>query len=1279
MADKDCLNTGSGYGAEPHKDEPKKEHQEVTLPVTNAAKESASVDITTNSSHKNEQVLTPEQGPGKESIKVENIEGVAKKTEAEIKEPLERSNKTVTEIEQTQQTSGKQEKIEEIPGAYLWKQLLDINIHERTSSKEQQPINTLEHGAKTEHVIESSATKESKIDSPINIDANLQKASVDVNPKGKLNKSEINIAEPPGGENKTQQNISIPRSENDKQLLDLQDAPAGTNKTETNFIPPEHDFKGTKDIVAYAHLPKNFIDIYTPGHDSKIDKSIKETDKHKSKEEINIPELQHLAKSLKDVLPPELQKNKEDVEISWNQVVENIKDEVANQKVLDIKQFSRSKIRELYGDVSERPELYSTNAKPEEKTIKLGHRNLEADQNYIRNNPVNDNSSIKPSSFEDIIALVVADIAEKVRISKQDKNIADAVFEIPSNVDNYLSDTFHDSDKLIKSDNLNVINASISDRAFLRGSQHFSETISPEDISQSVTVSGTSVGSNNRIGLVEIGSPAKNTNELSYNFNPRIAEKQNINTIIPEYKEQISVVTVRPLPFDASGRISLTGVTAGAGARNSQNHFDLSDARLIKPESQTVSYNFSPLIDNIAGTNKPGTQQSAGMMSAAGHAKGDSIEPMAPIDRTIHKEAITPGININSLNNSMQSDAGLVKGTANDPRVQYNILRDPALYRPTITTFSENESLNMITDSDVIKSNSPDIANVVVGVDAAGNQIIETPFNRPADRYAPNTAELSVPMQSSAAEVKGTQGAPRLMVNIKTYSEAPERQFDKLGRAYEFNPGDFIAPVAYLRPGSVGALNISQKSGLSKDAPDNQIDVTDSVDRDFDDRRTVNGMVRQVLAERGMGFEKKLPLDLHLSDIPGFESIGQAARTLGIDPKKLNSLPEEMRINVGPFNLGQEMPYYDLYFTANRLSRPLGPRGAVSNWAKTKARKILKMDGTEVEVTPGQVPKTSSDTLHTVKPVVIITPNKKTLRGYGYLEVFSKGNVNNSGEPLNMAEEGGYGSGKNSIYRPPKPGARATRYGQETLSIPSRIPFQFKPEISGDSKSANWSALQILGRSNSLYTYTGSQNRSLQINLTYAVLEPPVTTNNPTEIIATTISDLAKSTIRKGAMNVPSAAVSTLGQLKAKEYQGMEDLVGWDEDTVYWIANTLRGLVVPQYHRSDNTAPPVVRLHYGHYFKKRVSWKDKNGQIVQKDDIDPLFIVTQVSLAHEGQINPETKRNQKLTISLNMIEVDEDIFTYEGFRDLSGYIPLQPQPGQSATLKQSIIDKIRPF
>ncbi len=52
------------------------------------------------------------------------------------------------------------------------------------------------------------------------------------------------------------------------------------------------------------------------------------------------------------------------------------------------------------------------------------------------------------------------------------------------------------------------------------------------------------------------------------------------------------------------------------------------------------------------------------------------------------------------------------------------------------------------------------------------------------------------------------------------------------------------------------------------------------------------------------------------------------------------------------------------------------------------------------------------------------------------------------------------------------------------------IPFQFTPELSGESRSANWSTHTALGRTNDYFIWSNTASRTMQLRTSYAVIAP---------------------------------------------------------------------------------------------------------------------------------------------------------------------------------------------
>jgi len=52
------------------------------------------------------------------------------------------------------------------------------------------------------------------------------------------------------------------------------------------------------------------------------------------------------------------------------------------------------------------------------------------------------------------------------------------------------------------------------------------------------------------------------------------------------------------------------------------------------------------------------------------------------------------------------------------------------------------------------------------------------------------------------------------------------------------------------------------------------------------------------------------------------------------------------------------------------------------------------------------------------------------------------------------------------------------------------IPFQFSPELTGESRSANWSSHTALGRTNDYFIWSNTSSRTMQLRATYAIIAP---------------------------------------------------------------------------------------------------------------------------------------------------------------------------------------------
>ncbi len=135
------------------------------------------------------------------------------------------------------------------------------------------------------------------------------------------------------------------------------------------------------------------------------------------------------------------------------------------------------------------------------------------------------------------------------------------------------------------------------------------------------------------------------------------------------------------------------------------------------------------------------------------------------------------------------------------------------------------------------------------------------------------------------------------------------------------------------------------------------------------------------------------------------------------------------------------------------------------------------------------------------------------------------------------------------------------------------IPFQFNPEISGESRSANWNSVTAFGRTHEHFVYSNSGSRGIQFKTTYAITD---FTDNE---IFDKFGDAKKS--EKDQKEAGIERNNEIGWQK-----------GWTEDYVLMILNMYRSLTQPVNAYSTVT-PPIVCIEFGKLFGTYARTADK--------------------------------------------------------------------------------------
>lgn len=206
------------------------------------------------------------------------------------------------------------------------------------------------------------------------------------------------------------------------------------------------------------------------------------------------------------------------------------------------------------------------------------------------------------------------------------------------------------------------------------------------------------------------------------------------------------------------------------------------------------------------------------------------------------------------------------------------------------------------------------------------------------------------------------------------------------------------------------------------------------------------------------------------------------------------------------------------------------------------------------------------------------------------------------------------------------------------------IPFQFEPEISNDSKSADYSQVSTLGRSQSAQVYRKSTERTITLTLNYLVTGPS-----------------QDSEYERNAQGL---------SYRSKSAQGMEL---WTEEYIYaYIIRNLRNLVLPNL-RDDTRfrlAPPIVQVWYGGidpttasstgyetdpnnsrgneiYPTFRTNWHTSDGQ---QKTFRSLWVTKDVSIEYKaGKVNTNTRNNLWVTATIQLTEIAPSVVANEVF------------------------------
>lgn len=1225
-------------------DNNRKEEQNISVPDTGAAKDPAKADIPADGSHKRtDSVSIPDRKNQKQDTNVSNALSDTAKSEERIDFMPDGSEKKEKEIEQFPPTPSKQEVNANPPLDYIWKQMQRINVDHEAASKTEENLPESRHLAKSEQQLDSFTESGSKQEQNIEIDQNGEKSELAVSPESQNEKQQQDIEEaridtekqeqdivPHDIDPDAKQEVSVEETvlDNEKSLTAIEEATIDTAKQEQDIVTDDRQFKNQQDIIPLSFQRKEEVSVDEQEHHQKTEQDVEQQTIGTFKTEQNIDEeVTQLAKQFRDIIPPGLQVSKDGTEINFESIIQGVKDAVSNQKVIDIPVFISNKVQEIYGEAAAN-QPQSVNAKTENRVVNISSRDVDIDA--INRNNLTPGPSIKAQrdiqtesvepvkmTPDQVIASIVAEVSKKIQNRQQAQaDFGPLARDLSGKAGSSLRETLDDS-----------LPEYVEQEAVEPGNLFETDKITREPTFE------VSASINREISMASNRTNVPPADRQIIGSGPNIKGEPLVVDILDRTNATPADIA---FPFnDVGDRIDIQGTAVENRAVHAQNNlFSLGEAAKGKPtidSERAIAYNILDINSPIAAIQRERNfnKTAADYVKATrGSMSGTELQDTDFIAHQIDHSAytqqqgfITPGSQSPS---GQQSVAGRSKDEINyDPAIVNRQVPDQS---PLAQPLDVSSTVNLTSAAE---GNRAETVNFNLGSAAAAK----------ATTLLQDDKGIYYTFQSTGIDPESGELDSVHDPSILPGSQEPGIVLSALGPLKLNSPAvDVGIPVEAIKEDL--QINVT---GIT-DTEKAEQDVSGTI-RGRQDRQDHTAISRTVIADRGMGFEKQV--------------LSHAKLTVGGFNLAEGTVPSR----TGAFG---QFPYYDMYFAANQHIRP----------TPVDTDLLVKGISGQLQRDAGRLPKTSGEgTAETVtgrlvdvseyKPIIITWRGKK-LRGYGFLEIFHRGNdIDNIGTVGDVH------------YQTRN---RRTRTGNSTQSatvrIPAKIPFQFTPEIGGDSRTANWNAITILGRSSSLYSYTGTSNRKLNITLHYLATEPPdggsqhrteTSGVSRTEFVADAAADTVKSAIKKNFLAGSVQAASRL--LADNKYQGMEDLIGWDEDIVYWAVNTLRALVLPQY-RENNSAPPVVRLVYGDYYKKRMSIKDRNGD-VQLVDIDPLFIVDSAEASFAGMQNPETKRYQKVQVSLSLIEIDEDIFTYESFYDLAGYIPKSVESVPSKSFAKS--------
>ena len=191
------------------------------------------------------------------------------------------------------------------------------------------------------------------------------------------------------------------------------------------------------------------------------------------------------------------------------------------------------------------------------------------------------------------------------------------------------------------------------------------------------------------------------------------------------------------------------------------------------------------------------------------------------------------------------------------------------------------------------------------------------------------------------------------------------------------------------------------------------------------------------------------------------------------------------------------------------------------------------------------------------------------------------------------------------------------------------IPMQFNPEITGESRSANWSQHTAIGRTNEHFIWSNTAARTVQFKTSYAVIAPG--DDDP---------DWFKDDDNTNII-----------------YNGNQWGDFWTEDNISDILTKFKGLLLPEgYSDADidtnrldgnRLSPPIITIFFGD--QSMTLWSDTAGG----DKTYATWIATDLNLDPRLEVGYTNRRNPRMyDITMTLKEVAPSWQSYQSHAEL---------------------------